>query len=158
LIEDDPSVRELVRVVLQRCGYNVLEAAQGSQALLIGEQFPGAIDLFIADIVMPKMSGCEVAERLALLRTHMKVLYLSGHSPDTVRRHGVREGRTPILPKPFSPVLLARTVRDALDPAGLAEQRFQCGVVASRGFKVGIVHRRLGVCIVVYLARAFNRL
>ena len=117
LIEDEPSVRELVRVVLQRSGYNVLEAAQGSQALLIGEQFPGAIDLLIADIVMPKMSGCEVAERLVLLRPHMKVLYLSGYSPETVRRHGVREGITPFLPKPFSPVTLARKVREVLDHA-----------------------------------------
>jgi PAS domain S-box-containing protein len=115
LIEDEPSVRELVRMVLQRSGYNVLEAAQGSQALLIGEQFPGSIDLLIADIVMPKMSGCEVAERLAVLRPHMKVLYLSGHNHDTVRRHGVHESSMPFLPKPFSPATLARKVREVLD-------------------------------------------
>jgi two-component system, cell cycle sensor histidine kinase and response regulator CckA len=120
VVEDEPSVRGLVRRILQRSGYAVLEAARGSQALLIGEQYPGLIDLVIADIVMPKMSGCEVAKRLVLLRPHLKVLYLSGYTDDTIVRHGVRERSVPFLPKPFTPAALVNKVREVLDQPILA--------------------------------------
>jgi DNA-binding response OmpR family regulator len=136
VIEDEPSVRGLVRRILQRSGYTVLEAAGGSQALLIGEQYPGPIDLVIADIVMPKMSGCEVAKRLVLLRPHLKVLFLSGYTDDTVVRHGVRERSVPFLPKPFSPAALVSKVREVLDqriPAAPAPatSETRCAIVGS---------------------------
>jgi nitrogen-specific signal transduction histidine kinase/ActR/RegA family two-component response regulator len=136
VIEDEPSVRGLVRRILQRSGYTVLEAAGGSQALLIGEQYPGPIDLLIADIVMPKMSGCEVAKRLVLLRPHLKVLFLSGYTDDTVVRHGVRERSVPFLPKPFSPAALVNKVREVLDQPILsapapATSETRCAIVRS---------------------------
>lgn len=115
LVEDEDSVRELVRKVLQRNGYTILEASHGDEALKICTRHKGEISLLVTDVVMPRMSGRELAEQLMVSRPKMKVLYLSGYTNDAVVRHGVLESMTAFLQKPFTPEALAQKVRDVLD-------------------------------------------
>jgi len=103
--------------VLQHQGYRVLTAANGGEALLLCEQHEGPIELLITDVVMPRMSGRHLAERLAPLRPAMKVLYMTGYTDDAILRHGVAHTDTALLQKPFTADELARRVRGALDGA-----------------------------------------
>jgi PAS domain S-box-containing protein len=115
LVEDEPAVRSLSRLALQMYGYRVLEASQGEEALRVGEQHAGPIHLLLTDVVMPGMSGRQVAEAFRQRQPAMKVLFVSGYTDDAVVRHGVLEADTPFLQKPFTPVALANKVREVLD-------------------------------------------
>ncbi len=115
LVEDEESVRVLVRDVLQRNGYNVLEVANGKEAIQLSERHPGPIHLVVTDVVMPGMSGRELARRLAIQRSDTKVLYMSGYTDDAIVHHGVLDPGTPFLEKPFTTDALARKVREVLD-------------------------------------------
>ncbi len=115
LVEDEEMVRDLVRIVLQNAGYIVLEAPHGKAALSLSAQHQGPIDLLITDVVMPRMSGRELAEQLKALRPPMKVLFMSGYTDDAVVQHGLLAADVEFLPKPFSPSLLASKVREVLD-------------------------------------------
>src|SRR5438067_7951396 len=116
LVEDEEPVRELVRKVLERNGYRILEARHGDEAIKICAQHNGGeISLLVTDVVMPRMSGREVAERLQASHPKMKVLYLSGYTDDAVVRHGVLQSMTAFLQKPFTPDALAHKVREVLD-------------------------------------------
>jgi CheY-like chemotaxis protein len=117
LVEDEESVRALTRRVLHAKGYEVLEAASGAEALALVARHTGPLHLLVTDVVMPRMSGRELATRLAEVRPGVKVLYVSGYTDDAVVRHGVLEAGAMFLQKPFSPDALARKVRDALTPA-----------------------------------------
>jgi CheY-like chemotaxis protein len=117
LVEDEEAVRTLVHEVLERNGYTVLAARHGGEALLVCERHGGPIHLMVTDVVMPEMSGRELAERLASLRPAMKVLYVSGYTDDAIVHHGVLDPGTPFLEKPFSPDALARKVREVLGSA-----------------------------------------
>jgi PAS domain S-box-containing protein len=117
LVEDEDAVRALARTVLQTAGYHVLEARQGSEALALGEQHAGRIDLLVTDVVMPQMSGRDLADRLAALQPDFRVLYLSGYPVNAIAQHGVLEPGTAFLQKPFTPGQLARKVREVLDTA-----------------------------------------
>ena len=114
LVEDDVGVRELCRLALRSVGYTVLEAADGEQALQMIASHVLPLHLLITDVVMPRMGGCALAERLTRDRPELKVLYISGYSDDAVARHGVTPSRTSFLQKPFAPGTLARTVRELL--------------------------------------------
>jgi two-component system, cell cycle sensor histidine kinase and response regulator CckA len=116
-VEDEDGVRSLGRLVLEQCGYKILEARNGVDALAICEKFKAPIHLLATDVVMPKMSGRELAERLKMLRPEIEVLYLSGYMDDAVIRHGVSAASVPFLQKPFTPVALAQKVREVLDQA-----------------------------------------
>jgi two-component system, cell cycle sensor histidine kinase and response regulator CckA len=122
LVEDEDSVREPVRQVLQRIGYTVLEAREGDEALKICNQHDGEISLLVTDVVMPRMGGRDLAEHLVPMHPKMKVLYLSGYTDDAVLRHGVTEAATPFLQKPFTPEALARKVREVLDSGNAAQK------------------------------------
>jgi CheY-like chemotaxis protein len=115
LVEDADPVRALAREVLQRSGYTILEARHGLEALVVAEQFKGKIDLLVTDVVMPQMGGPELAKLLRDARPGTKVLYLSGYTDDAVFRHGLLEGETAFVQKPFAMAVLARKVREVLD-------------------------------------------
>jgi PAS domain S-box-containing protein len=115
LAEDEESVRALSRYVLRDCGYAVLEAADGEEALKLCAGERGEIHLLVSDVVMPGMGGRQLAERLRALRPDIRVLYLSGYADDAVIRHGVLEAEVNFLQKPFSVSALARKVREVLD-------------------------------------------
>jgi two-component system, cell cycle sensor histidine kinase and response regulator CckA len=115
LVEDEVIVRDLVRSVLQATGYVVLEAANGEQALRLTNEHHGPIHLLVADVVLPGLSGLEVAERLSSVRQGLHVLYMSGYGQDTIERYGVPVGECVFLQKPFTPTTLLRQVRAALE-------------------------------------------
>jgi CheY-like chemotaxis protein len=115
LAEDEEGVRKLTRLVLEKNGYRVLEARNGEHALAVCRQHRDKINLLITDVVMPIMSGPQLAERLTAEWPGTKVLFLSGYTDDAIVRHGILEGQAPFLQKPFSPAALAQKVRDVLD-------------------------------------------
>lgn len=114
LAEDDQSVRQLVQKILQRGGYTVLEAVDGEQAIQLCCNYPGRIHLLITDVVMPRMSGMDLARQIRALRPDLHVLLVSGHTESGVRRRGVTDPNTIVLQKPFEPDALLRRVRELL--------------------------------------------
>jgi len=115
MAEDEDGVRVIVRYVLTSCGYNVLEARDGVEAMKVAEAHEGPIHLLVSDVVMPNLSGRELSERLTRVRPGLKVLFLSGYTDDAVVRHGVLESRVAFLQKPFTAAGLAQKVREVLD-------------------------------------------
>jgi PAS domain S-box-containing protein len=125
-VEDEESVRELVSDYLRARGYKILEASDGVKALDLAAKHDGVIQLLITDVVMPRLSGRELATRLAAKRPGLKVLYISGYTDDSIFRHGVLEGGMAFLQKPFNLKSIAQKVREVLD--GVPE-----GVVSGKG-------------------------
>lgn len=115
VVEDETMVRSLVRAALVRRGYGVLEAASGGEALLMCEGHPEAIHLLVTDVIMPAMTGPDLAGRLMPLRPGMKVLYMSGYADRAITRHHMLEPGVAFLEKPFTPDSLAHKVRQVLD-------------------------------------------
>jgi two-component system cell cycle sensor histidine kinase/response regulator CckA len=118
VVEDDEAVRLLTSQILQGCGYQVLEAKDGSEALRIASAYPGTFDLLLTDVVMPRMAGPEMAEQMKALFPQLKTLFVSGYTDDAVMRHGIQSAQVNFLAKPFSPSALARKVREVLDSRG----------------------------------------
>jgi PAS domain S-box-containing protein len=114
LVEDEEAVRGLSRMALQMYGYTVIEACNADDAIRIGKEHSGPIHLLATDVVMPGMSGRQLAESLRSLRK-LRVLFLSGYTDDAVVRHGVLEAEADFLQKPFTPTSLANKVRQILD-------------------------------------------
>jgi two-component system cell cycle sensor histidine kinase/response regulator CckA len=96
-------------------GYNVLEARHGGEALLLSEQHRGPIHLMVTDVVMPQMSGKELADRLTPLHPEMTVFFMSGYTDSDLSAYGAPESSPHFLPKPFRPMDLVKKVRDSLD-------------------------------------------
>jgi len=115
LVEDDASVREFAAHIMKMCGYRVLVASNGETAMALCKAEPDEIHLVVTDVVMPKMSGRELAEQLAITRPACRILFLSGYTDDVVVRHGVLTDDFAFLQKPFSSSALARKVRAELD-------------------------------------------
>ena len=124
LVEDDPHVRQVVRLILDNNGYTVLEAAGPGDALEIATRHTAPIDLLLTDVVMPQMSGRVLADLLIPERRGMAVLFMSGYTAAAVVQHGVLDPGIAYLQKPFTPDALARAIRRALDgvsePAAVA--------------------------------------
>ena len=115
LVEDEKAVRMMIRKTLQSKGYTVLEAQHGQEALDICEHYSRPIHLMVTDVVMPQMSGKELAEQLAPNRPEMKILYMSGYPDNSIVQHGVLEPGTEFLQKPFTLNTLEAKVREILD-------------------------------------------
>jgi len=114
VVEDEDEVRAFARDVLELGGYTVLEAPSAARALEVGEEHPAAIDLLITDVLMPGMTGPELARRLRARRPALRVLCMSGYPESADRRVGGDEGWNAWLEKPFSPDAMLAKVRDCL--------------------------------------------
>lgn len=115
VVEDEDALRTLLCRFFRLYGYNVLEARHGGEALLICERHPGPIHLMISDVVMPQMSGKELADRLAPLHPEMMVFFMSGYTGNDLTGYGEMESSQHFIPKPFRPMDLVKKVRDFLD-------------------------------------------
>ncbi len=127
LVEDDPSVRTLVRDELRKLGYKVVEAKNGVEACLLATQQVGSLHLLLTDMVMPGMGGRELAQHLSVIKPDLRILFMSGYTDDVGILGGLEDGTSAFLQKPFTPEQLARTVRQLLDAAtpvakGLSKQ------------------------------------
>jgi two-component system cell cycle sensor histidine kinase/response regulator CckA len=121
VVEDEEAVRDLTVRILRQLGYKVLSASGGSEALHIAEAHQGPISLLVTDVVMPGMSGKQLAEALMRTRPNLRVLYVSGYTENTVLSRGVLEPGVDFLPKPFNREVLASKLRGMLDaPRGKA--------------------------------------
>jgi len=114
LVEDEAAVRGLAAKVLSSYGYRVLEGSHGDEALLLAERHPEPIDLLLTDVIMPGMTGRELAERMKPSRPQMKVLYMSGYSGNAIARRGILDPGVAYIPKPFTESALASKVREVL--------------------------------------------
>ena len=115
LVEDSAALRKIVTRFLEPAGYTVLEAATAEEALGRLARQKAPVHLLLSDVVMPDMSGRQLAERLAQTHPGMKGLYMSGYTSDTILRHGVLEARMPFLGKPFTAAALLHKIREVLD-------------------------------------------
>ncbi|HUJ27234.1 MAG TPA: PAS domain S-box protein [Myxococcales bacterium] len=121
LVEDEAGVRRVVRSMLEKHGYRVLEAQNGGEAILIAES--AAVDLLLTDVVMPLMSGPQLCERLRAARPELKALFMSGYTDNAVLRHGLEGAELTFVQKPITPAALLARVREALDAPRGAPQR-----------------------------------
>jgi CheY-like chemotaxis protein len=115
LVEDEDVVRGLARKILEQSGYRVLDARNGTEAIRISREHAEAIQLLLTDVVMPEISGKEIAERLTVLRPTIRVLYMSGYTDEAIVHHGVIDANVEFIQKPFTPMALVRKVRAVLD-------------------------------------------
>jgi len=130
VVDDDADNRETAAAMIESFGCGVLRAASSDEALAILDS--GAhVDLVFSDVVMPKTSGKEVAERLIRLRPATRVLYMSGYTDDAIVHHGVLDANVEFIQKPFTPIALARKVREVLDVARGNQEETSAGRVPS---------------------------
>ena len=118
VVEDDATVRHMVAKVLRGYGYTVLSAPHADTAAHLAELYPGVIQLLVTDVVMPRVSGPELALQLTAVRPELRVLYVTGYTDDAVAHYGVLEPGVTLLQKPLTPDGLARTIREILDRDG----------------------------------------
>ena len=116
LVEDDPGLRDMAATLLRRLGYTVLAVADGIEALSLRQQLDlGGIDLLLTDVVMPRMGGKELSERVRELHPHTRILFTSAYTENAVIHQGLLNKGVTLLQKPFTPSALAHTLREALD-------------------------------------------
>jgi PAS domain S-box-containing protein len=115
LVEDDDAVRLLARVTLERAGYRVLHAENPKEAMRLVRDSTGPIHLLLSDVIMPESEGPPLFDRLVSMHPGLRLLYMSGYADEAISRHGVLVEGTPFLQKPFTPVTLARKIRNVLE-------------------------------------------
>jgi CheY-like chemotaxis protein len=114
VVEDDDAVRKLVHRALVDHGYTVLDAISAREAVTFCERHKGLIHLMISDVILPQMSGRELAKRVQELRPKMRVIFMSGYADDAVAHHGILEAGHVFVEKPFVPAAMVRKVREIL--------------------------------------------
>jgi PAS domain S-box-containing protein len=133
LVEDEDVVRCLASTILNRSGYHVLEARACDQALRISLEHSGPIHALVTDVVMPQMSGPQLAEMIQTIRTDIKILYMSGYTDELISHHGVLDSGTLFLQKPFSPETFARKMHELLkNPSSLTNDKAPPAIGQSR--------------------------
>ena len=115
LVEDEPGVRALAETVLKKLGYKVLVADGGEAALAIWRERRGSIDVLLTDVIMPQMSGGDLAHKLREMNPRLKILFMSGYTDDMIASHGILAGETQLIQKPFTADALGRKLRGVLD-------------------------------------------
>jgi CheY-like chemotaxis protein len=116
IVEDEPVLRSMARDILEECGYRILEASSGKEALDVWNQRANEIDLLLTDMVMPDgVSGADLVEKLQASRPRLKVVFTSGYTANEVNREMLTRTRASFLAKPYTQAELAKTVRDCLD-------------------------------------------
>lgn len=115
VVEDEPTIADVIATALTRRGYQVLLAHNGEDALEFASTHKGTVDLMLIDVVMPKPSGREIADKICALRPGIRVLWMSGYTDDTIVRHGILEPDVHFLQKPFTPAALAEKIRELCD-------------------------------------------
>jgi two-component system, cell cycle sensor histidine kinase and response regulator CckA len=115
VVEDEEGIRRIVKRVLERNGYEVIVADSPPMAVELAERFSGRIDVLLTDVVMPQLSGPEVAARVRLSHPETRVLYMSGYTDDVMAEHGIVTEVQDYLPKPFTAEDLLQRVRERLD-------------------------------------------
>jgi len=116
VVEDEPVLRDMAHLILQDCGYHVLEAGSGAEALQVWQQHANHIDLVVTDVVMPGgMSGRELAVKLLASNPPLKIIFTSGYNVEETNTDFFRRGGATFLQKPYTRIALARAVREALD-------------------------------------------
>ena len=138
LVEDDPALREMAATLLRRLGYTVLAAANGIEALSLKQQRDiGHIDLLFTDVVMPHMSGKELADRVRALYPHTRILFTSAYTENAIVHQGVLDKGVALLQKPFTPSALAHKLREVLDQPGVPKPEPRRQHLASRKSRMG---------------------
>lgn len=122
LVEDEDVVRGLARQILEQAGYKVLDASGGEEAIRLCRERSEPIHLLLTDVVMPETSGREIAQRLTSLRPATRVLFMSGYTDDAIVHHGVLDSGVEFIQKPFTPMALAKKVREVLDLNGINDR------------------------------------
>jgi two-component system, cell cycle sensor histidine kinase and response regulator CckA len=115
LVEDEEELRDVTRRSLEGAGYTVLCAGDGEQGVRVAEEHPGEIHLLLTDVVMPKMGGRALAQKVRRSRPEAAILFMTGYTDDTVIRHGLLDAGTKLIVKPFTGTLLMQKVRETLD-------------------------------------------
>lgn len=115
VVEDEEQVRKLARIALETQGYRVVEASNGKEAIEVTQAHQGPIHFVLTDVVMPEMSGRQMAEYFRQHHPALTVLFMGGYTDDAGVRHGIIDAKDDFLQKPFSPLALARKVREVLD-------------------------------------------
>jgi two-component system, cell cycle sensor histidine kinase and response regulator CckA len=115
IADDDPDVLALTHDILEAGGYTVLTAADGEEALRLAEGYAGPIHGLLADVVMPNVTGPELAERFKRSRRDTKVIFMSGYTTEIIGEYGLQLSGAPLVGKPFTPALLLRKLREGLD-------------------------------------------
>lgn len=115
VVEDEESVRDIAIEALSACGYTVITAGCGAEALSLWDRYTGKVDLLLTDVVLPGMSGRDIAEQLAASKPGLRVLYMSGYTVNVISHYGVVDKGIAFIQKPFTPAELARKIREVLD-------------------------------------------
>ena len=123
LAEDEPAIRTALARILQSAGYDVLEAADGEEALRLSESHQGPIHLLLSDVMMPSIGGKELMQRLAVSRPEIRVVLMSGYTDDEALRANLGAARFTFLQKPFTAQEVLRVLRAALDETRSEERR-----------------------------------
>lgn len=115
VVDDEPDIRSMVRDILEDKGYTILEAGDGAEALRTAGRYPEPIHLVLTDVLMPNLSGPDMAEDLKAVRRDAKVVFMSGYTSEVMGEFGVLRSGAPFVAKPFSPEVLVRKLREVLD-------------------------------------------